>query len=84
MKFSVKSLALTAALLWGGAFLVVGIANLVCPPYGGEFLRVMGSLYPGYHSDTGISGIIVGTLYALVDGGIGGAVFAWVYNFFAK
>jgi hypothetical protein len=80
MKLSIKALALTAALLWGGALLVVGIANQVCPPYGAEFLTIMGSIYPGYQPGTGITSIIVGTLYALVDGGVGGAIFAWLYN----
>lgn len=84
MKLSVKALALTAALLWGGAVLVVAIANMVCPPYGGEFLNVVGSIYPGYHPGTGVSSIIVGTLYAMLDGGVGGAIFAWLYNLFAK
>jgi hypothetical protein len=27
--------------------------------------------------------VIVGTLYALVDGAAGGAIFAWLYNRFA-
>lgn len=84
MKLSVKGLALAAALIWGGAILVVGIANHVCPPYGSEFLAVMGSVYPGYKPGTGVSSIITGTLYALVDGGVGGAIFAWLYNLFVK
>ena len=84
MKLSIKALALTAGLLWGGTFLVVAVANHVCPPYGLAFLEVMGSIYPGYQPGTGIAGIITGSLYALVDGGICGTLIAWVYNLFVK
>jgi hypothetical protein len=28
----------------------------------------------------GWSSIIFGTLYAIIDGAIGGAIFAWLYN----
>ncbi len=39
----------------------------------------MDGLYPGY-APGGFGSVIMGTLYALVDGAIGGAVFAWLYN----
>jgi hypothetical protein len=83
MKLHVPALALTAALLWGGAILVVGLANMAWPHYGGAFLEVMASIYPGYHPGSGIRSVITGTLYGLVDGAIGGAIFAWVYNLFS-
>jgi hypothetical protein len=83
MKLSVKGLAIASALLWGIVLLLVGAANSLFPSYGTAFLDVMSSIYPGYQVDTGISGVIVCTLYGAVDGGIGGAVFAWLYNFFA-
>ena len=82
MKLHVSALALTAALLWGGVILVVGLANMIWPHYGGAFLEVMASIYPGYHPGSGIRSVITGTLYGLVDGAIGGAIFAWVYNLF--
>jgi hypothetical protein len=52
--------------------------------YGSNFLEVISSVYPGYHPGTGISSVIVGSLYGVVDAGIGGAIFAWLYNFFAE
>ncbi len=83
MKFSVKGLALVSAILWGLAMLVMGLGNLIWSSYGQQFLQVMSSVYPGYHATRSLADVIVGTLYGAVDGLIGGAVFAWVYNRFA-
>ena len=83
MKLSIKGLAFASAILWAIAVLVVGIANVIWPTYGVGFLTLIGSLYPGYEVGAGVASVVVGALYALVDGAIGGAVFAWVYNLFA-
>lgn len=84
MKLSVKGLAIASAILWASALLLTGLGNLLWPGYGHAFLEAMSSVYPGYKVDTGISGVITGTLYALVDAGIGGTVFALIYNLFAE
>jgi hypothetical protein len=84
MRLSVKALTYTAAILWGFCFLFVGAANLIWPPYGAAFLDLMSSVYPGYRPAAGIGNVIVGTLYATLDGAVGGALFAWIYNCFAK
>ena len=39
---------------------------------------------PGYHPGTGFGSVLIGTLYALVDGAIGGAIFCGLYNRFAE
>lgn len=84
MKFNIKALALTAGLIWGGAMLAVTLANLIWPGYGQAFLDVIASIYPGFVPGTGISAVIVGTIYGFVDGAIGGVIFGWLYNLFAK
>jgi len=84
MKFDIKALALASAILWGLAMLVTGLANLIWGNYGQQFLQTMSSVYPGYHATRSIGEVIVGTLYGVVDGLVGGAVFAWLYNQFAK
>ena len=82
MKLSVKSLAIASGILWGGGCFLVALANFFWPSYGGSFLEVVGSVYPGYKFiGTGTSVIVV-TLYALVDGFVGGALLAWLYNYF--
>lgn len=83
MKLSVKALTYAAAILWGLCFLFVGLANLFWAPYGVAFLEVMSSVYPGYQATAGLGNVIIGTLYAILDGAIGGALLACVYNCFA-
>jgi membrane protease YdiL (CAAX protease family) len=84
MKFNTRALALTSAILWGLAMLGMGLANLIWASYGHQFLQMMASIYPGYHATRSVPELIVGTLYGFVDGLIGGAVFAWLYNQFAR
>ena len=84
MKLSSKAMAATSGLLWGGAVLMVGVTNLMQPSYGQEFLRLIASIYPGYHGRRRLSDVAVGTAYAVVDGVIGGAICAWVYNCFVE
>lgn len=81
MKFKVIVLAITAGVFWGAAILIVSLANLIWPGYGMALLDVVASVYPGYHPGTGIGSVITGTLYALVDGVIAGALFALLFNF---
>ncbi len=82
MKLNIKAFMLTSAILWAAAILITGIANLICPGYGAAFLQVMASIYPGYDGSGAFGSVIVCTLYAVVDGAIGGLVFAWLYNMF--
>lgn len=79
MRLCVKTLALTAGILWAAAFFLTGLANVVWPGYGTGLLTLMDSMYPGY-APGGFGSVIVGTLYALLDGLICGAVAAWLYN----
>jgi len=84
MKLGVKGLAMASGILWGFAMLGTGLANLIWGNYGQQFLQTMASVYPGYHATRSIAEVIVGTLYGAVDGFIAGAVFAWLYDQFAK
>ena len=84
MKLSVRALALASAILWGGMFLFIGILNQVSEGYGSHFLDFGASIYPGYAGPAGGGSVLVVTLYALIDGAIGGALLAWLYNRFAS
>ena len=75
---------MTAGSLWGAAMLIVASANLIWPDYGQAFLALVASIYPGYRPGAGAGSVIIETLYAAVDGAVGGGVFAWMYNLFAR
>ncbi len=83
MKLSVRALAITTSLLWGGALLFVGLVHLASPSYGSSFLNGVSSIYPGFHGVRSLTDALVGTGYALVDGAAGGFCFGWLYNRFA-
>jgi hypothetical protein len=86
MKLSIKSMALTCGIIWGIAIFLVGLGNQCMPPYGAAFLELTDSIYPGfhYHEDAGFGSVIIVTLYGTLDGLVGGAVFAWLYNRFSS
>lgn len=84
MRLNIIALAVAAGLFWGGAILLVAVANLLWPPYGRAFLELAASIYPGYVPGGGPGSVITGTLYGVADGTIGGAIFAWFYNLLAR
>jgi hypothetical protein len=83
MKLSLKSMIIAGALFKTICFLFVSLLNLVLRPYGGAYLAILISLYPGYDPISIPVGMIVGTLYSLLAGGLAGLLFGWLYNFFA-
>lgn len=83
MRLSLKALAITSAIIWGGCILSVGLVNLAAPTYGTAFLQMASSIYPGFHNSHSFVDVIVGTLYGVVDAGFGGFIFGWIYNLIA-
>ena len=82
MKLSIKALVVAGALFKAGGFLFISLSNLLLRPYGGAYLAMLMSLYPGYDPVSGPIGIIVGTLYSLLAGALAGLLFGWLYNLF--
>jgi hypothetical protein len=81
MKLNVKAFALTCALVWGiGLFLITWWVIL----FDGATGEVMflGRVYRGYNISA--AGSIIGLVWATVDGLIGGAIFAGIYNMFSS
>jgi hypothetical protein len=77
MKLNVKAFALTCAIIWGlGLFLITWWIII----FGGATGEptFIGRVYLGYCISP--LGSIIGLLWACVDGLIGGAIFAWLYN----
>ncbi len=83
MQLSVKGSALAIGIIWAGCIFLVGVVNLAAPSYGVAFLQMASSIYPGFHNSRTFLDVLVGTGYGFVDGGIGGAIIAWLYNCFA-
>jgi hypothetical protein len=83
MQLSVKALALACGITYALAVFVGGVTALVWPEWGARFMALVGSLYPGVHG-VSLGQVIVAAVYALVDGAIFGAIFAWLYNRFAQ
>ena len=84
MKLNLRALTLAAAILWGLALFLTGLGNLLWPGYGESFLKLMASVYPGYKATGRLGDLIIGTLYALVDGGVFGLLLGWLYNCFVN
>jgi hypothetical protein len=84
MKLSLKSMVIAGALFKTICFLFISLMNLVLRPYGGAYLAMLMSLYPGYDPVSVPIGMIVGTFYSLLAGGLAGLLFGWLYNFFAE
>jgi len=78
--FNVKAFALTCGILWALAvFLMTWWVYLAG---GGNTLMTLGRFYIGYSISP--LGSVIGLIYGFVDGLIGGAIFAWLYNRLAK
>ena len=82
MRLSVKAFALACGITYALAVLVGGVMALIWPDWGARFMELAGMLYPGVEG-VAFGPVVVATLYALVDGAVFGAVFAWLYNRFA-
>ena len=77
MKLNVKAFAITCALCWGlGLFLFTWWIILLDGATGE--ITFIGRIYRGYSITP--MGSVFGLLWAIIDGGIGGAIFAWLYN----
>ncbi len=83
MKLSLKAMIIAGALFKAGVFLFISLMNLALRPYGGGYLAMLSSLYPGYDPVSVPIALVVGTLYSVLAGGLAGLLFGWLYNFFA-
>lgn len=83
MKLSLRAMIIAGALFKAAGFLFVSLMNLVFRPYGGAYLALLTSVYPGYDPISGPIGMMLGTFYSLIAGALGGLLFGWLYNFFA-
>jgi hypothetical protein len=83
MKLSLAGVVAAAALVKAAGFLFVAFMNVLFRPYGGTYLALLTSIYPGYDPVSGPLSILLGTLYSLIAGAVAGLLFGWLYNFLA-
>lgn len=79
-KLNVKALAVGAGVSWATCMLFVGWGSVF--GWGTKFVESMASVYIGF-APTFLGGVI-GAVWGFVDGAIGGAIIAFVYNMAAR
>jgi hypothetical protein len=77
MRLNVRAFALTCSLVWGLGLFFLTWWIIAFDGATGEATFV-GRIYRGYTLSP--TGSVVGLVWALADGLIGGAIFAWLYN----
>ncbi len=77
MRLDIKAFALTFALFWVIALFAVTWWIMAFEGASGD-VTLVGRVYLGYSIIP--LGSLVGLVWALVDGLIAGAIFAWLYN----
>jgi hypothetical protein len=80
MKLNVKAFALSCGLIWGFGLFALTWWIMAFDGATGE-PTLIGQLYRGYTISP--AGSVIGLVWAFFDGGIGGLVFAWLYNLLA-
>jgi hypothetical protein len=80
MRIQSLALAIAAGALWGGAILMIGVAEFFWPAYGRAFLELAASIYPGYDAGHSVGQVLLGAAYGFADGAIGGFLLAWIHN----
>ncbi len=80
-QLDVKALAIAAGISWASYMLLIGWLAAMFG-FGTSFVEMISSMYIGF-TPTFLGGII-GAIWGFVDGAIGGAIIAFVYNIVNK
>lgn len=80
MKLNVKAFALACGLVWGVGLFLLTWWLIALDGATGE-TTFLGHIYRGYNVSP--AGSVIGLVWAFIDGAIGGAIFAWLYNLIA-
>ncbi|HUJ88237.1 MAG TPA: bacteriophage holin [Burkholderiales bacterium] len=81
MKLDLRAFAITCSLVWGFGLFFLTWWIILFDGATGE-VTLIGRLYRGYTISP--AGSVIGLLWALADGFVGGLVFAWLYNLLAR
>jgi hypothetical protein len=81
MKLNVKAFALTSGIIWGLGVFFLALWIMIFEGVTRE-PTLIGQIYRGFNISP--LGSLIGLGWGLVDGLLGGAIFAWLYNCLAK
>lgn len=81
MKLDLKAFSLSCGLIWGIGLFLVTWWIIAFDGASGD-VTFIGRVYRGYSISP--LGSVIGLAWGLVDGAIGGLIFAWLYNRFAQ
>jgi hypothetical protein len=81
MKLNIKAFSLTFGIIWGSGLFCLTWWIIAFNGVTGE-ATIIGQVYRGYNISP--TGSLIGLIWAFADGAIGGAIFAWLYNFFVS
>jgi len=81
MKLNVKAFAIASGLFWAFGLLFLTWWIMLFEGATGD-ITIIGKIYRGY--SISFTGSLIGFVWALLDGFIGGAILAWLYNSFTK
>lgn len=90
MKIDVKAAGLTLGIFGALYMLVLQYYPVLTEAifsgnrYGGSAHFMMEDLYPWYRDAQGLWQAVLGVVFGFIDGFIGGALLAWIYNKVAK
>jgi len=77
MKLDIKAFALTCGLVWGCGLFFLTWWIIAFDGVTGD-ITLIGHIYRGYSISP--LGSVIGLIWGLADGAVGGLVFAWLYN----
>ena len=80
MRLNVKAFALVCGLVWGLGLFLLTWWIIAFEGATGD-VTIIGRVYRGFNISP--TGSVIGLIWALADGAIGGAIFAWLYNLIA-
>ena len=77
MRLNIKAFALSCGIIWGLGLFILTWWIMAFDGASGE-PTIIGRVYRGYSISP--LGSVAGLVWGVVDGLIGGAIFAWLYN----
>lgn len=81
MRLCIKAFGLTCGLLWGLSLFILTLWIIAFEGASGE-PTMIGMVYRGYNIS--VAGSFIGLVWGVVDGFVGGVVFAWLYNLLSR